>query len=98
MAIKNGEKATWVPPYISFNTLTGLLKRLETDGVPPRIDRSYLDTFSGGYQSQVLAALKALRLIDDDGVVQPILVNLAENSDQRTSIIAGLVRSFYPEP
>src|SRR5665213_533393 len=88
----------WIPPYIAFTTLTDLLVKMEKNGgAPPQIERSYLDSYSGGYQSQVLAALKALGLIDDKGLVQPTLTELVDNPDQRKSLIAKLLREYYPE-
>jgi hypothetical protein len=103
MAEKNGgsggwETGKWVPPYISFSSLAKLWKRLQEEGTPPRIDRSYLDTFSGGYQSQVLATLKSLDLIGKSGEVMPTLTQLAERPDERPSMVAELVKRFYPEP
>ena len=95
------EPKGWVPPYISFTTLTGLLDRMHGEGgAPPQIDRSYLVSFSGGYQAQVIAALKSLGLIIDNGAVADALTQLVEAPDRKTRepIIADLVRQFYPEP
>lgn len=94
-------KAKWVPPYIAFATLTGLIERMQNEGGPPsRIDRSYLDTLSGGYQSQVLAALKALDLMGPQGEVTPILIALVESSDAdtRKATFADILARKYPRP
>lgn len=91
----------WVPPYISFTTLVGLLDRMkEEGGAPPQIDPSYLDTFSGGYRSTVIASLKSLGLINDKGEVLALLTDLVEAPDRnaRETIIANLLRQLYPEP
>lgn len=93
-------EAKWVPPYISFTSLTGLLDRMHNEGgAPPQIDRSYLSSFSGGYQSQVIAALRSLALIDDKGSVTERLTALVESDKrgERAVIIADLLREFYPE-
>jgi hypothetical protein len=86
----------WVPPYISFRTLLNVLDRMQTEGVPPRIDRGFLDNLSGGYQTQVLATLKALDLIGDDGEVKPLLEELATKPNERKERIGGVVKRFYP--
>jgi hypothetical protein len=49
-------------PYPSFKTLIG---ELHEHGVPSRVDRSVLRRFSGIIGSQLLTALRFLRLIDD---------------------------------
>jgi hypothetical protein len=95
---QNGSAEKWVPPYISFRTLLNLFERMESSGVPPRIDRSYLENLSGGYQTQVMATLKALDLIEDDGTVRPVLTALATDRASRKGAVAELVRRFYPEP
>ncbi|HUZ88773.1 MAG TPA: DUF5343 domain-containing protein [Candidatus Acidoferrales bacterium] len=90
--------AKWVPPYVSFKTISGLVVRMETEGTPPRVDRSFLSGLSGGYQSQVLAALKAMDLIDAKGDVQPSLIELVDDGENRGALIGKLVRKLYPKP
>ncbi|HEV2005675.1 MAG TPA: hypothetical protein VGQ85_03600 [Candidatus Limnocylindrales bacterium] len=95
------EPQKWVPPYISFTTLLNLLDRMrDDDGAPPQIDKSYLKGMSGGYQSQVLASMKAVGLIDKDGKVQASLTELvaAKDRDARVPLIAAMLQKFYPEP
>lgn len=89
-------KAPAAPPYISFKTLTNLLERLHETHLPPRIDRSYLDGLSGGYQTQVIAALRWLNLIGENGQVEATLTALATTPEQRPGIIGELLRSHYP--
>jgi hypothetical protein len=91
----------WVPPYVAFPTVTTLIERMAAEGgAPPRIDRSYLRSFSGGYQSQVIAALKSLGLIDDATNVGEQLTSLVEapDRDARGRIFADILRKYYPEP
>jgi hypothetical protein len=95
------EPQKWVPPYISFTTLLNLLDRMrDDDGAPPQIDKSYLKGMSGGYQSQVLASMKAVGLIDKDGKVLDSLTALvaAKDRDARVPLIAAMLQEFYPEP
>jgi hypothetical protein len=92
------EKRTesWVPPYTAFRNLLNLLERLEAN-MPPRIDRSFL-TGSGAVNTQTLKALRSLGLIDEGGVVQPRLIELATNPEDRPALIARMVEHFYPKP
>ena len=52
----------FVPPYISFAQLENVLDRMRNEGVPARIDRSYLSTWSGSAQAQFLKAAASLGL------------------------------------
>jgi len=85
------------PPYISFRTLLNLVERMADEGIPPRIDRSYLSGLSGGYQTQVMAALRGLGLITDDGAVQPRLVDLVNRPAERPAVLATILQERYPE-
>lgn len=54
------------PPYVSHRTFTTFLESLQR-GIPDRVDGSVFDSsFSGTSRKQVVSALKALNLIDDD--------------------------------
>ena len=83
-------------PYIAFKTIETLRVRMAEEAVPNRIDKSYLDSFSGGYQSQVLAALTTLRLIDDEQRPTTNLKELvvADTKGQR-EVIYRIVYSTY---
>jgi hypothetical protein len=88
-------KTPATPPYISFKTLTNLLERLQETHLPPRIDRSYLDWLSGGYQTQVIAALRWLDLIGENGEVMGALTGLATTPQSRPQLIGELLRGHY---
>jgi hypothetical protein len=85
------------PPYISFRTLLNLIERMADEGVPRRIDRSFLSQLSGGYQTQVLAALRGLGLMGDDGRVTDRLLALVQRPNERKALIAEILRERYPE-
>jgi hypothetical protein len=85
------------PPYISFRTILNLVERMADEGLPPRIDRSYLSKLSGGYQGQVLAALRWLNLVDDEGRVQESLIGLVQNPSEHGERIGVIIRERYPE-
>jgi hypothetical protein len=88
----------FTPPYPAFKTFTNFLEGLEEkqQQFPPRIDRGYLRGLSGVSQSQLLAALRAFELIDEEGNVTPALKELAINPDDRPSLVGNIVRTYYP--
>jgi len=83
-------------PYTSFKTVHNWIQRLaESKAVPPRIDRSILPG-SEGQKTQVLAALKFLGLVADNGDVTPLLVELVEQEKERPRIVRELLAKHYP--
>lgn len=85
------------PPYFAFKTLTNLVVRMEEHGPPTRIDRTFLTGMSGAGQTQFIAGLKSLKLIDDQGVVQQRLIDLVKQPDNRPALIGETLRERYPE-
>jgi hypothetical protein len=70
--------------------------RFDDQPLPPRIDKSLMQTWSGAQQTQVMAALQALGLISEAGEVQPALRALADGDpDQRKRLVGDLVRTHY---
>ncbi len=63
----NVEKRLPLPPYISFKTFQGFIEKLKGTAVPERVDNSLLKTYSGSVGRQLVAALKFLKLLDDNG-------------------------------
>lgn len=88
---------TTTPAYFAFKTLTNLVEKMEEHGPPNRVDRTFLSNMSGAGQTQFIAGLKALGLIDGDGRVQPRLTELVSQPDSRPKIIGEIVRERYPE-
>lgn len=86
----------FVPPYISYKTVMGLVERMEREEPPARIDKSYLDNLSGGYRTQVLAGLNALGLVAEDGTLSERLkVMVAGGEADRKRIVGDIVREHY---
>ena len=56
-----------LPPYISFKTFTGFMQKLKETTVPERIDGSVLKNYAGSTAAQLTAALRSLRLIEENG-------------------------------
>jgi hypothetical protein len=86
-----------VPPYVSFGTLLNQIERMEREGVPSRIDASYLTNMAGGTRSQFKVCLRSLGLIDEESFTTEILTQLAENPDRRPELLAGVLRARFPE-
>ncbi len=88
---------TATPAYFAFKTLTNMVLKMEEHGPPTRVDRTFLTGMSGAGQTQFIAGLKSLGLIDGDGRVQPRLSELVSDSDSRARIVGEMVRERYPE-
>jgi hypothetical protein len=85
------------PAYFAFKTLTNMIVKMEEHGPPTRVDRTFLPGMSGAGQTQFIAGLKALGLIDEEGCVQSRLTELVSNPDQRPQIMGQIVRECYPD-
>ena len=66
------------PPYVAFKTLKNFVRGLKA-AIPSRIDKSVMPSMSGGAQSQILTALKYLKLTDAAGAPQNLLVRLVQS-------------------
>jgi len=74
------------------------IEKMGQDGLPNRIDRSYLGNLSGNAQTYLIAALKSFGLIADEGnVVLAPLKELAANEDERPALIGNLLHAYYPK-
>lgn len=84
------------PPYVAFKTFTNFLDWLQEAGVPSRIDRSFWgDRLSGAYGTQLMAALRFLRLIDEDNRPYHELEFMASDLEQRKSILKERLETYY---
>lgn len=85
------ERPTRIPPYVSYKTFKTFLDDLNVHGVPNRIDRSVLMRFSGTVGTQLLSALRWLRLIGLNDEPTDDLRNLANahgSNDWQTTLTA----------
>lgn len=97
MAYGTEEQAKVSPPYTSFMSLKTLISGLKEHGVPARIDRSVLTNFSGAVGSQIITALRFLRLINGDnhpGDRFHTLVS-AYGTDTWRAELEGVIREAY---
>ncbi|HVQ57376.1 MAG TPA: hypothetical protein VMS60_00575 [Solirubrobacterales bacterium] len=85
------------PPYFAFKTLTNTITKMEEVGPPNRIDRYFLSGMSGAGQTQFIAGLKSLGLIDENTAVQPPFVEIVSKPGQRPALIGQLLHERYPE-
>ncbi len=84
-----------VAVYIPFATLLTAIETLE-QGLPARLHKSVWSSLSGGVQAQVLSAFKFLRLIDEQGKVQPTLKRVVEERETRNDVLMEVIADAYP--
>jgi hypothetical protein len=90
------EQATKLP-YLSLTTLTNYLDRLGEGPIPPRIDKSTLEKYSGGTQAVLLVTLRAMGFIDAAGRTQPSLHLAATSPDERKRLFREYAERTYAE-
>jgi hypothetical protein len=85
-----------LPPYISYRTFLNFIDGMQQQ-IPSRIDRSYWNnTLSGSTGTQLMAALRFLKLIDFNGKPSSQLKALvAARGEQRTSILKEIVTGSF---
>ncbi len=85
-----------VPPYVPYRTFRNFLDILK-EGIPARIDRSvWGPRFSGGSGTQLMTALRVLRLIDQEGRPDPALEHLVlAEGDSRREALRRALEGFY---
>lgn len=81
-------------PYIPFRTFLNLIVKME-DGVPQRLDSSFLASQAGGMHQPIIAAFRFLGLVDTDGRTQPALDGLATSGDERPTAMRRLIEEHY---
>ena len=94
MAKDKGRKR--LPPYVSYRTFQNFLEGLQ-QGIPARIDRSYWsDRLSGSTGTQLMSALRFLRLIDANNVPTSQLKLLASTKgSQRMDILKQVATDAF---
>lgn len=85
----------FIPPYVSWKTFFNLILRMEKEGVPARIDSTYLQKTAPVIQGYLKATMRQFGLIDDNGHPTPDLIELVENRDKRPHLIGEIVRAHY---
>jgi hypothetical protein len=88
-----------IPPYVPYRTFQTFLEFLLEEGIPDRIDRTVWGSrFSGSSGTQLMTALKVLKLIDSEGRPAQDLDDLvhAEGDDRRATLRHVLERFYEP--
>lgn len=85
------------PPYATFASFSSFINKLRETGVPSRIDATLFGKASGTVSYSVIAAMKYLGLIDENGAPKSDLTPLVMASDEeRKPLMAALMRRSYP--
>ncbi len=85
------------PPYLSLTTLTNFRERWGDGPIPPRIDKSALDSLSGGTQAQLLSTLRQMGFINPEGSVLPALREAVRSEERFRYYLDEWARRFYAE-
>lgn len=97
-AFQMAEKSKSVsPPYATYGAFINFINKLRDSSIPSRIDPSVFGNASGSVSYSIIAALKYLKLIDEDGKPSQKFAALVRASDeQRGPILQEIVRGGYP--
>lgn len=84
------------PPYTTYKTYKSFIEQMKQDGLPSQIDRSLLPRMSGSGQSALISTLKALNLIDENGVTSAELHMIVEKEeDEAAEALDSVARKTY---
>jgi len=90
------EEKRAVPPYLPFKTFRTFIEGLAATGIPGRIERGVLPSYSGGMVSALLVTLRFFRLADDDGKPGPRLERLVSaEGDDRKKVLREYLQDSY---
>lgn len=85
------------PPYLSLTTLLNFLDKWADGPIPPRVDKSALESYSGGTQAALLSTLRLMGYIDSEGLALPALRQSVQSEAARQAHLQGWARQFYRE-
>lgn len=91
-----GDNHKHLPPYVSYRTFHNFVEGMRSQ-MPSRIDRSYWSgVLSGSTGTQLMAALRFLELIDDNGRPTPLLKTLASSEgEKKQSCLKEILQKAY---
>jgi hypothetical protein len=86
------------PPYIAYQTVKTFVAPLKEHVIPNRIDKSVMTNLSGATQTQLMTALKFLKLIKDDGTPTDALKSLVEsyNTENWSAEMKSILEAAFP--
>jgi len=82
-------------PYLSLTTLNNFFDKWGDGPIPPRIDKSALDNYSGGTQALLLSTLRLMGFVDNEGEVLPALREAVNDPAARKAHLTEWARRFY---
>src|SRR4051812_18632415 len=85
------------PCYVPFDTFEAFVARLKQVTVPDTIHKSLMPNLSGAVQSHLIASLKFLELIHQDGGVRDGLHTLADayNTPEWKPVLRQVIETAY---
>ncbi len=90
---QNEDKA----PYLSLTTLLNFFEKWADGPIPPRIDKSALDSYSGGTQATLLSTLRLIGYVNPQGQVLPSLRDAINDPAARKAHLDQWARWFYAD-
>ncbi|MGY8665394.1 DUF5343 domain-containing protein [Bradyrhizobium sp. UFLA05-109] len=85
------------PPYATFSAFISFINKLRDTTVPSRIDPSVFGNASGSLSYSIIASLKYLKLINDNGAPTQDFISLVKASDDaRPAIWKKIMVAGYP--
>lgn len=82
------------PPYIPWKTFLNLVAKME-EGVPNRLDRSWLSKQSGAMHQPIMATFRFFELTDENNRPRTALDELAKDPDHRPERVRPLIEKHY---
>src|SRR6267142_939596 len=83
-----------IPPYLPFRTFLNSLDAL-SQGVPPKLDRSFWKSQSGITQGLLMNTYRFFRLVDENDASTADLVKLAQHPEKRPATLKQLMEDQY---
>lgn len=91
------ESAKSTPPFCAFSALQKLADDHRDNGVPGKIDKTVFGTKGGGTVYSIIAALKYLNFIEDDGTPTVLWRQFVSfNESGRKDVVRELLPASYP--
>lgn len=91
------ESPTLSPPYVSYRTLMTQIERMESEGIPSKIDSHFLRQMAGGTQNHFRHALRSVGLIGEDARPTQFMYDLVEaRGKARAQLFAKFMADRFP--
>lgn len=92
---QTAEEPGFTPPYMSFETFRHFVLRLNSQAMPPRIDRSMMVGMAGGTQTALIQLLKQFELIGESNEVKRQLIELCADEDSFAEGLRSILNRYY---